>query len=219
AAALTELPPGLVRRLLNALTRLAQRSPDALLFTVTAALGSGFISASLPQLRAFFLAQLSEPQRLRLGELTADLRKNCGGWLRAQLQLLLITFFELLAALLILRVRRPVAAAALTALVDALPVFGVGAVLLPWAAIALLRGSTRLALGLTLSYGIISLVRNALQAKLLGDQIGLAPLPSLLSAYAGWKLCGVWGALLFPLLAVTLVQLNERGVVRLWRDP
>ena len=62
------------------------------------------------------------------------------------------------------------------------------------------------------------LVRSCTQAKLLGDQIGLDPLASLLSVYVGWRVCGVWGMLLFPILLMSLIQLNARGVVHLWKQ-
>ncbi|MBR0353947.1 MAG: sporulation integral membrane protein YtvI [Oscillospiraceae bacterium] len=216
---LSAVPESLSRAVLGAAGTAAQRSPDVLLFLVTAGLGSFFLSASFPQVRAFLLAQIP-PRRLRQLELlTQDLKQSFGGWLRAQLWLMLITFAELLAAFLILRVRAPILAAALTAFVDALPVFGVGAVLVPWAGVALLRGELRLGLGLLISFAVTSLARNILQAKLLGDQIGLDPLSSLLAVYVGWKLCGFWGLLLFPLLLVMLRRLNERGLLRLWKQP
>lgn len=216
--ALTSVPAEVSRALLELARSAAQRSPDVLLFLVTAGLGSFFLSASYPQVLAFLRAQLS-PARLRqLETLAADLKQSCGGFLRAQALLMLITFAELLISLLLLGVPGAVGVAALTALVDAMPVFGVGTVLLPWAAAALLRGNTALALGLVVCFAVVSLVRSILQAKLLGDQIGLAPLPSLLAVYVGWKLCGVWGLLSFPLLLVTLKQLNDRGLLRLWRS-
>jgi predicted PurR-regulated permease PerM len=60
-------------------------------------------------------------------------------------------------------------------------------------------------------------VRNILQAKLLGDQIGLEALPALLSIYVGWRVGGFWGALLCPVLLSAVQQLNDRGVIRLWK--
>lgn len=216
---LTSIPEGLSRRLLDAAAAAAQRSPDVLLFLITAGLGSFFLSAAFPRVKAFLLAQLP-PDWLRHFELLSrDLKQSCGGWLRAQLLLMLITFVELLAALLLLHVPRALLIAALTAIVDALPVFGVGLVLLPWAAAALLRGELRLGIGLAIAFAVISLMRELLQAKLLGDQIGLDPLSSLLAVYVGWKLCGVPGLLIFPLLLVTLRQLNDRGLLRLWKKP
>ena len=129
-----------------------------------------------------------------------------------------MTFFELLLAFLLLRVKEPVGLAALTALVDALPVFGTGTILLPWALYCLLLGRRGRALGLAFSWALLNLVRSCTQAKLLGDQIGLDPLTSLLSVYVGWRVCGVWGMLLFPILAMILIQLNRRGVIHLWRQ-
>lgn len=216
---LTGIPEKLSAGLLNAAAAAAQRSPDVLLFLVTAGLGGFFLSASFPTVKAFLRAQLPLAW-LRHGELLAqDLKQSFGGWLRAQLWLMLITFAELLTALLILGVPGAALISAMTALVDALPVFGVGVVLLPWAAAALLRGQLRIGVGLLIAFGVISLMREILQAKLLGDQIGLAPLPSLLAVYVGWRLCGVWGLLLFPLLLAMLCQLNDRGVLRLWKKP
>ena len=219
SGALTNIPAGLSRRLLEAAKTAAQRSPDVLLFLVTSALGGVFLSANYPTVREFLRAQIPVSWLRHLDALSQDLRQSFGGWLRAQALLMLITFAELLTALLILRVPGAGWIAALTAVVDALPVFGVGAVLVPWAAVALLRGSTRLGFGLLLAFAVISLMRDLLQAKLLGDQIGLEPLPSLLAVYVGWKLCGVWGLLFFPLLLVTLCQLNDRGLLRLWKKP
>ena len=218
SAALAALPAQVSRAALSLLSRAAQKSPDILLFLATAAIGSYFLSASFPAVRAFLLSQLPDPLRQRLEELTEDLKSGFGGVVRAQLILMAMTFFELLVALLLLRVRGAAGLAALTALIDALPVFGTGIVLLPWALVCLLLGDTRRGLGLLVSWGLVCLVRSCTQAKLLGDQIGLDPLTSLLSVYVGWRVCGVWGMLLFPILAMILIQLNRRGVIHLWRQ-
>ena len=212
------LPGQLSKSLVSLLSHMAQASPDTLLFLVTAALGTYFISASFPEVNAFLLAQLPEGVRRRISGLGEDLKGGFGGLLRAQLLLMCICFFELLAAFLLLGVRTAVVAAAATALVDALPVFGTGAVLLPWALYCLLLGRSSRGVGLIVAWGVTELVRNAAQAKLLGDQIGLDPLASLLSVYIGWRVGGVGGMLLMPLGTMVLIRLNERGVVRLWKN-
>ena len=217
-AALAALPGAASRAALGFLSRTAQASPDTALFLVTAALGTYFLSAAFPTVRSFLLAQLPGSLRRRLEGLGSDLWGGFGGVLRAQLILMLMTFFELTAAFLLLKIPGALGLAALTALIDALPVFGAGIVLLPWAFYCLLLGGTRRGLGLLLSWGLVTLVRSFTQAKLLGDQIGLDPLASLMSVYVGWRVCGVWGMLLFPILLVGLIQLNERGVVRLWKE-
>lgn len=202
---------------LSALRRLAGRSPDVLLFAVTAGIGSYFCSASFPRLLAFLAAQVPESWKRRLEGLGTDLKGSLGGWLRAQLILMAITFAELLAAFLLLGIPGAAATAALVAFVDALPLFGTGIVLGPWGLLCLLLGEISRGLGLLIVWGVVSLVRSCIEAKLLGDQIGLHPLASLLALYVGWQVWSVWGMLLFPLLLVTLQQLNDRGVVRLWK--
>ena len=173
---------------------------------------------AFPKINAFILAQLPVGFRQRLEGLGADLRGSFGGFMRAQLILMAMTFIELLIAFLLLGVRGALGIAAVTALIDALPVFGTGVVLVPWAAYCLLLGDIRRGIALLVCWGLVNLVRSCTQAKLLGDQIGLDPITSLLAIYVGWQVWGVWGMLLFPILFVTLRQLNDRGVIHLWRS-
>ena len=212
------VPGRLSQSALDAASRAAQHSPDMLLFAVTFSLGTYFFSAAFPRVLRFLEAQLPSQERRRLAGFGRDLRGSFGGFLRAQLLLMLLTFFELLLAFLLLRLRHAAGLAALTALVDALPVFGTGTVLLPWAAASLLLGRGGRALGLALCGALVNLTRSAAQAKLLGDQIGLDPLASLLAVYVGWQLGRVWGMLLCPLVLVTLCRLNEKGVLHLWKS-
>ena len=211
------LPGVLSQWALDALRRLAGRSPDLLLFVITAGIGSYFCSASFPRLLAFLSAQVPDEWKRRLEGMGPELKGSLGGWLRAQLILMGITFFELLAAFLLLEIPDAAALAALTAFVDALPLFGTGLILAPWGLSCLLLGQTARGLGLLIAWGVVSLVRSCIEAKLLGDQIGLNPLASLMAMYVGWRVWSVWGMLVFPILLVTARQLNDRGVVRLWK--
>jgi predicted PurR-regulated permease PerM len=97
--------------------------------------------------------------------------------------------------------------AVVIALVDALPVLGCGVVLLPWSLILLLQGHRLRCVGLLGTYALVFLSRNVLEPKLLGKELGLDPLVTLLSIYAGYRLLGLPGMLLAPLLAVVLTKL------------
>ena len=213
-----EIPAFLSQRLVDGVARMAQAGPDTLLFIVTALLGTYFISASFPKTNAFIAAQLPNALCRKLEGLGADVRACFGGFLRAQLILMCITFFELLAAFFALGVSSSAVLAAVTALVDALPVFGTGTILVPWAMYELLLGSSVRALSLLLIWIGTNLVRSSVQAKLLGDRIGLSPLASLLAVYVGWRAWRVWGMLLFPIVLAILSQLNDKGIIRLWRN-
>ena len=217
-SALYALPAAISQWLLDALRRAAQASPDFLLFSVTAGIGTYFISAAFPRTKAFIKAQLPESFCRRAESFAAELKNGFGGFIRAQLILMAMTFFELLLVFLLLGVKNPVGIAAITAIIDALPVFGTGIVLVPWAAYALLTGETGLGIGLLICWGVVSLVRSCVQAKLLGDQIGLDPLVSLAAVYVGWQVWDVWGMLSFPLIFAAVQQLNDKGLIKLWKN-
>jgi len=204
--ALLRLPGELSQRALKLLPALAAAAPGALLFAVTAVIGAYFVSAAYPELWHRAARLLPERLLCRARLLRRDLRRTLGRWLRAQGILLGITFAMLAAAFALLRVDYALLLALGIALIDALPVLGTGTVLLPWAAWLLLTGSAPLGLGLVLTYAGVTVVHQSIQAKLLGDQLGLHPLAMLAAIWLGWRVWGVAGMILFPLIAVCARQ-------------
>ena len=89
---------------------------------------------------------------------------------------------------------------------DALPVLGTGTVLVPWSLVCLLQGDTVRGIGLLGVYAAASLTRSVLEPRFIGRQLGLDPLVTLLAMYAGYRLWGLAGMILAPLLAVTVTQ-------------
>lgn len=213
-----DLPALLSQWALDVLAKAAQSSPDVLLFLVTAGIGTYFFSASFPRVLAFLKAQLPESVHRRWEGMGRDIRAGFGGLFRAQIILMGLTFFQLLLAFFMMRVKGAAALAALTAFIDALPVFGTGIVLIPWALYSFLLEQGRKGAALLACWAAVNLVRSCAQAKLVGDQIGLDPIVSLLAVYVGWQVWGVGGMLLFPLGFVALKQLNERGIINLWKN-
>ena len=215
---LKTLPAQLSGKLLGLFTSAASAAPAALLFAVTLVIGAYFASASWPELRRFLYAQLSPGARERASAVCSGLCGTIVRWLRAQLLMMLIIFLALLAAFALLRVNYALLLALGTAVIDALPVLGTGTVLIPWAVYELLRGEISLGLGLVIVYIAVTVLRNCIQAKLLGDQLGLHPLATLLAIYVGFASCGVMGMIIFPILLITAKQLNDSGLVRLWKS-
>lgn len=213
-----ELSGVLYRWMGQAVSWLADVLPGAILFLFTTALATYFTSASRPAVLRFLSRQLPERWREQLGAVRVQLRDALGGWLRAQGLLMLITFGELLLGLLVLRVRPALLLAGITAAVDALPVFGTGTILLPWAAVCMMTGQPGRAVGLLVLYGIICLARSLLEPKLLGTRMGLHPLAALCAMYVGFQAFGVAGMLLGPLALALLRRLHTGGLLHLWRE-
>ena len=137
-----------------------------------------------------------------------------GKWCKAQCILLGVTFCELLAGLLLMRQGYALLLAALIAVIDALPVFGTGTVLVPWGALCLLTGNVPKGLGLLALYGVISLVRSVLEPKIMAAQVDLSPLAAM---YVGFCAFGVAGMVLCPMALLCVKQLHDSGWLRLWK--
>ena len=190
--------------------------PGVFLFCGTTALAVFFTAGSYPRVMAFFRRQLGH--RLdRARGVKANLLSTLGKWCRAQAILLGVTFCQLLAGFLLMGQRYALLLAAVTALVDALPVFGTGTVLLPWAAVCLLAGQAPRAVALAALYAVISAVRSLLEPKVMAAQAGLPPLAALAAMYAGFRALGVAGMILLPMALLFVKQLHDEGYVGLWK--
>ncbi len=83
-------------------------------------------------------------------------------------------------------------------LLDALPILGTGAVLIPWAVLSALKGSWLKAGALFALYIVCYFLRQVLESKMMGDSVGLSPLETLISIYVGLRLFGLFGVLSGP---------------------
>lgn len=128
-----------------------------------------------------------------------------GGYFKAQLVLMSITFAILCTFFAFFGVKHTVIAAFITAFVDAIPVFGTGFVLLPWAAYEFWTGSAALGFGLLAAYAVCSLARQFLEPKILSSKIGLPPLFTIFGIFFGYKLFGIAGMLLGPIITLIFV--------------
>jgi len=213
-----ELPAELSARLLPLLSGAAKITPRFLVFFITCAISTYFISSGYAEVRAFILRQIPRDKHRAFKELKNDLISTFGKWLKAQLMLSGITFAEMAAAFLFMRIEFAILLALLIAVVDALPMLGSGTILVPWAAVSLISGDTRFAFGLVLLFAFNTVLRNILEPKLIGVQIGLPPFATLLALYIGFCAAGVLGMILFPLGLILLKQLNDKGYIRLWKS-
>lgn len=171
------------------------------------ALGAGFgllaaylSSARMPQLRQLLHQKIPQSWKAALSRI----RTALGGWLKAQLLLMALTYGLLLIGFLLLQVPFGPVWAILVALVDAVPMLGTGTILIPWALIEILQQQPWRAAGLLALYGITLVTRTVLEPRLVGKQVGLDPLVILISMYAGYRLFGVLGLLLAPLAAAAV---------------
>jgi predicted PurR-regulated permease PerM len=105
----------------------------------------------------------------------------------------------------------------LTAIIDIIPVFGTGSVLIPWAIISFITGNYAQGIGLLVLYAVITVIRQVLEPKLVAGQLGLPPFLTLMAMYIGSQLFGVLGIFLLPLSIITIKALNDEGIIHLYK--
>ena len=195
--------------LLTFATGILSKIPGGALLTGTGILSAFMISAKLPKIRAFVRQKLPVEKLAPSLQALKQLKTAVFGWLKAQLKLCAMTFLVVAAGLLLLRVPHGLLWAMVIGLVDALPVLGAGAALIPWSLVSFIQGDRGLAFGLLGVYAAVAVTRTVLEPRLVGRQLGLDPLVTLVALYAGYRLWGIGGMILAPLLAVVISQLTE----------
>lgn len=183
-------------------TGLLSRLSSGLFGLVTGIISGYMISGRLPKIKEKLETQLPERWRNQYFPALKQMRKALGGWLLAEVKLAAVAFILLLLGFWLLRIGDSFLLAGLITIVDAFPVLGVGTVLIPWSLVCLLQQNYAGGLGLLGLYGAIWLIRSILEPKLVGKGLGLDPLVTLVAIYAGWKLFGIVGMLLAPILAM-----------------
>ena len=181
--------------------------PDSALSLGTALISAFLISAKLPRLRRWFLRKIPRTWLRSLLDTLRQIRRTMGSWLTAQCKLVGVSFVILFLGLVILRIPHALLWASLICLVDAFPVLGTGTVLLPWSFICLLQGDTPRAIGLFSTYLVVTLTRSVLEPKFLSRHLGLDPLVTLIVLYIGFRLWGLGGMILAPMVTVIAIRI------------
>lgn len=182
--------------------------PDGALTLFTAVLSAFMLSARLPKVQSWLKEKPVSRKFRKLVPACQKVGHALLGWLKAQLKLSGMSFGILLAGFLIMQVRYAPVWALLIALVDAVPVLGTGTILVPWSLVCFLQGSYIRGTALLGIYAVTALTRSVLEPRLVGKQLGLDPLLTLAALYTGYRLWGLIGMLLAPVLSVAVRELT-----------
>lgn len=143
----------------------------------------------------------------KLGTHIRDLTKTLGGYLKAEITLILISFVISLIGLYVLKfakfnVEYPLLMALVIGFVDALPILGAGTVMVPWAIISALNGDLKFGIAIVVLFIIMSMIRQFLEPKLVSKNIGVHPIFTLIAMYTGFKFIGIMGLLIGPIVLI-----------------
>jgi len=194
--------------------------PEILLFIIATIMSTYFIASYRENIIYWASTQLPENWYENICNVKDNVFKSIFKLIRAYIIILSITFTELFIGFSIIGIENSLVLALLVSIVDLLPVLGTGVIIIPWAVYQLLVGELFIGVSLIILWGLILVIRQIIEPKIIGTQIGVNPLLTLMGIYVGFKLLGAAGLILGPITVVILksilsVIIKERSVKEL----
>ena len=189
------------------ITGVLGRVPNILLFAGVLLISNYYFSVNYHEINRWFYSKFSEKTGTKIRNARKNFASATKRYLRSAAILFSMTFAQLLAGFLFFRINHAILLAFLISIVDILPVLGVGTVLLPWILVLFIFGNYYTAVGLLILYVVVTIVRQVSEPKIIGKQMGLHPLVTLMVIYAGFKLFGIAGVFLGPIFAFLVVAI------------
>lgn len=198
-------------------TSFAGSLPNTVISFFFAIISSFFFASDYTKITGFISRQLPEKQRNVLFSIRHYLSDTVFKFIIAYGKIMTVTFIELSIGFQVLGIENAFVIAFLITIFDVLPVLGTGGIMIPWILLCFINGQPKLAIGLLILYLIVTIIRNIIEPRIVGKQIGLHPLLMLLCMYLGVKLFGFLGLFIMPFLILILQNLNKEGLIKLYR--
>ncbi|MGL5436633.1 MAG: sporulation integral membrane protein YtvI [Lachnospiraceae bacterium] len=191
---------------------MARSIPTILVNMVVIIMSSYFFIVDRDKIVEFWNQYMPGGSKKYVVYLKKDVRKLISGYFIAQFRIMFVIAVILIIVFFILGIRYAFLLGILIAILDFLPLFGTGTVLIPWAILKLISGEYIIAAGLAALYVLTQVVRQIIQPKLVGDTMGLSPLMTLLFLYLGFKWSGIGGMILAVPVGILVMKLFEYGI-------
>lgn len=202
----------------------AKQIPSILIAILISLIASFFITCDYDKYVDIMYRVLSTERAEKVKKTKDLLTGILGKMLKSYIMIMFITFSEVCIGLNILKVvgiydgGYILAISMGTAVLDILPVFGTGAVMIPWIIYNIIIGNPSLAIGLFIVYTIITIVRQIMEPRLVAMNVGVPPLVTLAGMYIGLQTFGAIGIIIVPITFVLIKALNSEGIIHLWRN-
>ena len=182
----------------NVVSGLATGVPNLVFSLLAMIFSTIFVVADYENIASFAQTHVPESIKKILGNIRIYLTETLFVVIRSYVLIMLLTFTELSILFSVFGIEHPVVKAAAIAIFDIMPILGTGGIMIPWAITSLVLGYTKLGLVLLLIYAIVTVIRNYVEPKIVGAQLGLHPIITLVSMFIGLRLFGFLGLFGLP---------------------
>lgn len=183
--------------------------PGLIIQIVLTVVSTFYIAGDYELITGFLKKLIPEKQRAVTLQTVGYAKTAVMAYIKSYSIIFVVTALELTIGLSLLKIPYAGVLGLAIAVFDLMPVLGTGGILLPWTLILAVMGNIPLAIGILVLYVIITAVRNTLEPRIVGNQIGLHPMATLVAMIVGLKLIGLPGMLFFPITLVALTHLKR----------
>ena len=177
-----------------------QSLPGMLMGTLVSAVGFIYLTADMDGAARSLSSLLPQAHAEKVRSVFLDISGAVFSYLRAYATIMSVNFVILSVGFALVGAENPMAAGLMIAFVDALPLFGCGTVLIPWALWCFFTGEMVRGAGLLILLGVIYIVRQFLEPRVIGKMTGVHPFVALAAVYIGLKLGGIGGMIVAPIV-------------------
>ncbi|WP_066635269.1 sporulation integral membrane protein YtvI [Desulfolucanica intricata] len=197
--------------LVNVLMSTVSGVPGILMVTIISLLATFFISKDREAIFKLWMRLIPAPWGERSIEVSSEVSRAFMGYIRAQIILVSITMIQSIVGLYLIGAEYALTFGLIIGFFDLLPVLGPSAVFIPWLVWSFLIGNYSFGIKLSVLYAMVLVVRQLLEAKIISANIGLHPLSTLIALYVGFKVLGVAGFVLGPILLIAIQAAIKAG--------
>ena len=205
-------------RMVSLISSYAGRLPLLIVSGLITIILTFFIAIDHENIVRFIKNQLPTHVRKTVDEFNHFLINVLKQYGKSYLIIMTITFLELSLGLSIIGVKNALIISFIIAIFDILPVFGTGGIVIPWALFVLIDGKISFGVSLLILYVAITVVRNIIEPRIVGNQVGLHPVLTLLSMYVGTRVLGVLGLFLAPISLAILKSFHDAKKIKLYYE-
>ena len=211
SSAISSMVSSALGGLASAVTSWVGFVPNFLLFILITIISLIYFALDLERINATVSSILPKHLIERLSKLPERFIMICKKYVASYLFLMLITYALMLVGFLIIGVEHAVVIALLVAALDILPVIGVGTVLVPWSVCQLVTGNHTVGIGLLVLFVVNTVVRQIAEPKIVGKNLDMHPIMTLVLLYVGYSFFGFTGLILVPVFAVVIGALIDKN--------
>ena len=169
----------------------------------------------LPMLKDSVFKYLTNSTAEKVRFMVTKLNSAFFGFAKAQLLVSLIILAVTFIGLLLIKPEYAIAMSLIIWIIDLIPILGSIIILAPWAIYYFVSGDIGTGTQLTILAIVLLIIRRTVEPKVMGAQIGLNPLPTLIAMFIGLKLFGFIGFFIGPLLVIVFTAARDVGIIKI----